>query len=120
MLGNAAGYGGGDLSAIGSKRSVDWLWTWLAKPDAINADHRMPVFNIKKKERRQIVSYLSTLTGPLDKSDTKAPPADAVNDPVLVERGRGLVAKARCAACHTIKDAQADIASTCESLASGR
>ena len=36
VLGNAAGYGGGDLSAIGSKRSVDWLWTWLDKPDVIN------------------------------------------------------------------------------------
>ncbi len=111
VLGNGAGYGGGDLSAIGSKRSVDWLWTWLAKPDAINADHRMPVFNIKKKERRQIVSYLSTLTGPVDKAETKALPANAVNDGALLERGRGLVAKARCAACHTIKDAQTDIAS---------
>jgi mono/diheme cytochrome c family protein/glucose/arabinose dehydrogenase len=111
VLGNAGGYGGGDLSAIGSKRSVDWLWTWLAKPDALNADHRMPVFNIKKKERRQIVSYLSTLKNPQDKPKTKTPSDRTENEQPIVERGRALVAQARCAACHEIKDVHAEIAS---------
>jgi glucose/arabinose dehydrogenase/mono/diheme cytochrome c family protein len=112
-VGNAGAYGGGDLSTIGSKRSANWLWTWLAKPSAINADHRMPVFDLKKKERRQIVSYLSTLKT----HEVQSTPAAAAvragrsNDGVLVARGRELVAKARCAACHQIKDVAADVAS---------
>lgn len=122
VLGNSGAYGGGDLSAVGSKRTVDWLWTWLAKPGAINADHRMPIFNLKKKERRQIVSYLSTLKAPPSLSESRSPPAGAAprqsvenrgrpSDDLLVARGRALAAKARCAACHQIKDAAVEVAS---------
>jgi mono/diheme cytochrome c family protein len=116
VVGNSGAYGGGDLSAVGSKRTVEWLSTWLAKPDAINADHRMPIFNLKK-ERRQIVSYLSLLKTPSGTSETRSPSAGAAaretqtNNDAPVSRGRELTAKAHCAACHQIKGAAVDVAS---------
>src|SRR5690606_11462115 len=56
-------YGGGDLSAVGQKRSVEWLTTWLANPAKLNPDHRMPVFALEAKQRSQVVRYLASLQG---------------------------------------------------------
>jgi len=104
-LGVAGPFGGGDLSRVASRRTPDWLWTWLARPEALNPDHRMPVFNLSQNERRQIVAYLATLK---EKGTAPAATAPAADNRRL-ERGRQLVTEARCAACHRIKDVTADV-----------
>ena len=119
VVGNPGAYGGGDLSAVGSKRTVDWLWTWLDKPGAINADHRMPMFSLKKKERRQIVSYLSTLKAHRVRQTPACGGAQPAERRRARRTGRALVGKARCAACHQIKDVAADVARPSRSFASG-
>ncbi|MAG93034.1 MAG: hypothetical protein CMJ48_04725, partial [Planctomycetaceae bacterium] len=54
-------YGGHDLARVGEKRSVDWLYTWLAKPETLNPQHRMPLFKLSSTERRQLARHLTTL-----------------------------------------------------------
>jgi len=98
-------FGGGDLSEIGKKRSPDWLATWLAKPERINPNHRMPVFELKPSERAEIVR---AITAP-SKDDSikfgveKRPPSK------LVDRGRDLVKAFRCANCHKFPAIEADL-----------
>ncbi|MGH7201810.1 MAG: c-type cytochrome, partial [Planctomycetaceae bacterium] len=59
--GETQAFDGGDLSNVGGKRSVEWLTTWLRRPEKLNPDHRMPVFSLSKDERRQLALYLSSL-----------------------------------------------------------
>ncbi len=97
----AAGlFGGGDLTGIDRKRPRDWLWTWLAEPDRLNPDHRMPVFPFSEAERRQVTAFLS-----LPHSGENQPPAPQRPQPAANgqhELGRRLVEAARCVACHHI------------------
>ncbi len=95
-------FGGHDLAHIGEKRSVDWLYTWLAKPESLNPQHRMPLFKLSSTERRQLARHLATLKT----SDFRAgkPPRDAKT----LTQGRQLVKAANCAACHEIPGIKAD------------
>jgi mono/diheme cytochrome c family protein len=96
-LGRDGPWDGGDLSDVGARRSPEWLAHWLAHPEQLNPDHRMPVFKLGDDERRQIAVALSELkTEPAGPEDF--PPAD----PDLIDRGRRLVRDARCVACHRI------------------
>ncbi len=107
-FGRTGPYGGGDLSTIGSKRSAEWLWTWLQTPELINSDHRMPVFKLSTNERRQIVAYLSSLQ--YEGNADGKPKTQAINlDSQHIERGRQLIVRMRCAACHEIKNVSADV-----------
>jgi mono/diheme cytochrome c family protein len=101
-------YGGGDLSGIGRKRSTDWLNTWLADPGKLNSDHRMPVFKLSSAERRRLVLYLSSLRANGKQSGRGAADSRSKGNVQLVQKGRQLVAAARCAACHRIPGLKAD------------
>ena len=85
-------YSGGQLSDVKSKRSVDWVYTWLAKPESLNADHRMPVIDLSKDERRQLAIFLG---GPAISKPTKA-------ESERTRRGEAIIRESNCANCHRI------------------
>lgn len=93
-------FGGGDLSAIGEKRSPEWLHQWLANPKSLNADHRMPVIRLSDIERAQIARTMAAWK-PADGNQPVPAPAAESND-TLIRHGRELVERWRCAACHRI------------------
>jgi mono/diheme cytochrome c family protein len=97
-LGHIGPFGGGDLTSVGSRRSKDWLFTWLKTPSKLNAAHRMPVFDLTTAERTQLATYLVGLTRSSGNVDNAPPQA---TDKVI-EQGRKLVAAAHCASCHVI------------------
>lgn len=98
----AAPYHGPDLSTVTERRSAAWLATWLKTPQAINPEHRMPIFTLTEDEQRQIVAAL------LQKSESALESSGTANvsDIAAVVRGRELVLKANCAACHRISGIQ--------------
>jgi mono/diheme cytochrome c family protein len=102
--GHANPYHGPDLNRVASRRSAQWLMTWLKSPEQLNSDHRMPVFSLSDDERRQMVAALITLSNSVATENEKVAanePAQ-LNDEAKIEEGRRLVTAARCSACHSI------------------
>lgn len=97
-LGRADVMGGPELTSIAAKRPKDFLAAWLKDPAKLNADHRMPVYELNAKQRDDLTAYLATLSQ--DKSIAKTPVRE-FNEP-LVARGREVVAANRCNTCHTL------------------
>ncbi len=115
---------GPDLSNVGERRTLPWLVTWLAKPERLNADHRMPVFNLSDAERNQLALALWNLTSELDAKDSLRLTAEElaknwkhINNfksskedkaqaayKAQTERGRKLAIELRCVACHRFSD----------------
>ena len=83
-------FGGGDLNEIAVKRPAGFFERWLAAPQSINSNHRMPVFELTAVERRQIAAYLQTKGTP--SANHRSP-----NDSELSrQRGLKLVEKLNC------------------------
>ena len=59
----AAPYDGPELVNVAKRRSTAWLDRWLRTPETLNANHRMPTFDLSKDERRQIVAALAQTGG---------------------------------------------------------
>ncbi|MCA9043500.1 MAG: hypothetical protein KDA69_04220 [Planctomycetaceae bacterium] len=95
-----------DLSHIGAKRSPEWLATWLFRPERLNPQHEMPVFKLSASERGQLVDALSKLGRTDDVTFIGESPDRPSN--ALVDQGRDLVKKFRCANCHKIPAIEAD------------
>jgi mono/diheme cytochrome c family protein len=105
--GSAEAWSGGDLTQISRKRSAAWLRSWLLEPRALNADHRMPQFDLTPAEILQLTLFLA---GPeADIAQQPSAPAEKP-DPAQVAAGRQLVEAARCAACHRIPGVEAKTA----------
>lgn len=99
-LGETNPFGGGSLTEIGHKRSREWLAFWLKNPAALNPTHRMPIFTLSEKEQRQMAFYLSELgTGSAPGEGTTE---KSTNQPEGLARGKALVERLSCAACHEI------------------
>ena len=97
----ATPYQGPDLTNVNDRRDVAWLTKWLMSPKSINPEHRMPVFTLTDDEQRQIVAALSQHTAKgaeLSATASRELPVGAA----AVARGRALVVKANCSACHQI------------------
>ncbi len=81
---------GGDLSAVGAKRSAKYLKQWLMDPAKIQRNHRMPRFVWEGSELDQMVAFLASTS---------------VSQPVKVEgdktRGMELYRRMACANCHS-------------------
>lgn len=97
--------GGGDLTNIGRKRPLGWLYRWLKEPAELNPDHAMPVFKLTDEERASLAVFLA------GKEEAKRTSTDEVKsaDKAVTESGRKLVEAARCAACHRIGDQKSEI-----------
>ncbi|MCH7813280.1 MAG: c-type cytochrome, partial [Planctomycetes bacterium] len=52
---------GPELSAVGSKVSVEWLYGWLRDPRRYSSDTKMPRLRLCEQEALDIASYLSSL-----------------------------------------------------------
>ncbi len=94
--------GGGDLSAVGSKRPAEFFSRWLTDPASSNPTHRMPVFLLEPDEREQLAAYLTTKGAPL-----AAPQDFARSTSGDRQRGIELVATHRCGACHQLPEPEA-------------
>ena len=88
---------GGSLMAVGAKRSFEWLYTWMASPERLNADHQMPVFSLSKRERQRVAAALASRGGPIEPPGNDFPKS-------LVASGQKLIKAAGCANCHRLKD----------------
>jgi len=112
-------FAGPDLTHVDSRRSASWLTTWLADPQRLNADHRMPVFALTEEERQLIVMALKPngdgaviRQGPLrlkpgivgSKRDLANEKPDEETKESPVDAGRRLFVEHRCAACHRATD----------------
>ncbi len=91
-IGASGPYSGGNLSAVASKRSRDWVYTWLKNPAALNADHRMPIVKLDNDQRRQLALVLGG----------EARVATNAGDEAATKRGRDLVRAFKCSSCHSI------------------
>ncbi len=124
---NPAAAVGPNLSDVGERRTLPWLVTWFANPERLNADHRMPVFNLSDAERNQLALALWNLTSDSDSpTPSRLTPEEVTqhwkylrdfrgNKPeqrspqykAAIERGRQIIVERRCAACHQFSDAKA-------------
>ncbi len=101
-------FGGGELTHVGGKRSLQWLYTWLSRPERINAQHQMPLIRLTPRERASLAETLSQLGREPGIRFHEASLSDK-RDTELVRRGRALAQASRCAACHNIPAMEADL-----------
>lgn len=88
-VGAEGGLEGPDLTAVGLRRSREWLRVQLEDPGALKPDAAMPATGLAPGEREAVAEYLLTLRG-----QHRLPlPADGRLGPELFER-------MGCAACH--------------------
>lgn len=92
----AAPFEGPDLTNVSQRRSASWLDRWLKSPASLNTDHRMPVFDLSKDERRQLTAALSAG----GENVNEIPVGEFSRE--SIDAGRKLVIAAGCAACHEI------------------
>jgi mono/diheme cytochrome c family protein/glucose/arabinose dehydrogenase len=97
--GHSGLFGGGSLDRIAEKRPAQFFRDWLRKPEQLNTDHRMPVFNLNSEEVGDIAAFLSTLGKPKAEQDGDGRLGAA---PSLLEAGKRVLNQTRCAACHEI------------------
>jgi len=95
----AAPYDAPELVSAAKRRSVAWLDRWLRDPESLNVDHRMPVYDLSKDERRQLVATLAQTGG---SAESGASPATTEPLEERIAAGKKIVAEANCAACHLI------------------
>jgi len=94
-------YDGPTLHNVGRVRSVAWIDRWLKDPASLNADHRMPAFDLSSEERRQLVAALAQTSNGIA-FNGHPPPKD-----VSAAAGQRIIQKANCAACHRIPGIEA-------------
>ena len=120
---------GPDLSDVGKKWKIDYLWESVVDPRANSATSFMPKFNLTNDEVRALVTFLKSRRGfnysettldryraTLNKSQAPPPSPTAANTssvPVsadLAKTGEQLINEKACAACHKIGDKDGGIA----------
>jgi len=103
-LGASGWLGGGDLTHIADKRPPRFFADWLAEPERLNRDHRMPVFQLSNAERASLALFLAG-----QKTVGQALQPDLRSD--RGGEGRKLAEQFGCAACHRLPEAIRDTAS---------
>ena len=128
--GIANGTLGPDLTDVGKRWKVDYLWESVVDPRANIATSFMPKFNLTEDETRALVVFLKSRRGfnyaettldryraTLNKGQVAPPTAVTVGQttPAIpqtdtVKRGEQLIAERACVACHKIGDKDGGIA----------
>lgn len=98
-LGSSGPFSGSPLTHIGNKRSADWIATWLAVPDRLNPQHRMPIFKLSRTERGLLAHYLAAQG---KRSETRFGRTGRSYSSESSDRGQALVKEFQCANCHKI------------------
>ncbi|MCH8251438.1 MAG: c-type cytochrome [Planctomycetes bacterium] len=73
-----------ELSGVGSKVTIEWLYDWLMDPTRYSPDTRMPSFRLSPREAADIATYLMTLR--YDAFDQHEFPMDAKHIAMLDEQ----------------------------------
>lgn len=115
---------GPDLSEVGKRFKVDYLWESVVDPRANLATSVMPKFNLKEEEVRALVIFLKSRRG-VNFAETglqkyraaimlKQPVAGSGTAPLagaaLLAHGEKLIADRACTACHKLGDRDGGIA----------
>jgi hypothetical protein len=95
-FGESGLFGGGDLTVIAAKRPATFFTTWLQKPEALNRDHRMPVFDLSAHERQSLALALA------GRGEARNAGGGETNH----DRARELARKHRCDQCHRLPEAE--------------
>ncbi|WP_425616090.1 hypothetical protein NA78x_006029 [Anatilimnocola sp. NA78] len=104
-FGESGLFGGGDLTNIAAKRPAEYFARWLEKPESLNRDHRMPVFELTADQRQSLALYLgkgAEGTGAGDEG-REAGGKKKADEGLLVAR------KYRCDQCHRLPE-EAEVA----------
>jgi sulfur oxidation c-type cytochrome SoxX len=117
---------GPELSEVGKKFRIDYLWESIVDPRANLATSAMPNFHLPKDDVKALVIFLKSRRGmnfaetslqryrlaslsanqPVE-STAKEP---ELTGPALAARGRDLIAERACTACHKLLDKDGGIA----------
>ncbi len=107
-LGASGWLGGGDLTHIADKRPPGFFAVWLAEPDRLNRDHRMPIFQLSNKERASLALFLGEQRTSGERPalagwSSPHQPANVGRSPRVAE-GRKLAEQFGCATCHRLPE----------------
>ncbi len=94
---------GPDLTNVGNKVRSKWLVNWISLPHTYNDKSRMPNLRLSYDEASDIAAYL--LKGKKRVRDRSI--EKIVRDPELVKKGKLLVSRRGCFACHDINGMEA-------------
>ena len=117
---------GPDLSDVGKKWKLDYLWGRIADPKAILATSIMPKFNLKDEDIKALVVFLKSrkgrnfaeteiqrfkvkLTGGAELVQQTIKPVE-IRPAEMVKQGEKLVIDRACTACHKLGDRDGGIA----------
>jgi mono/diheme cytochrome c family protein len=79
---------GPDLSTVGSKTTLAWLYTWLKDPYHYWEGTRMPSLRLSDQEAADIAAYLASLRSPEWEKDVPVPASEAAVRDLAVEAVR--------------------------------
>jgi len=94
---------GPDLSKVGSKLRPEWLLKWLRDPQEIMPETRMPVFNFKEQEVRDLTAFLLEEYKDLEVDEDLASRNVKAVGKGNVRNGKALIDKYGCTGCHEIE-----------------
>ncbi|WP_254507178.1 c-type cytochrome [Anatilimnocola floriformis] len=97
-FGESGLYGGGDLTNIAAKRPPEFFAQWLQKPETLNRDHRMPVFDLTADEREALSTYLSSQGKGAERRESRDEAKERNS------RAREIARKYRCDECHRLPE----------------
>jgi sulfur oxidation c-type cytochrome SoxX len=117
---------GPDLSDVGKKWKLDYLWGRIADPKSILATSIMPKFNMKEEDIKALVIFLKSrkgrnfaeteiqrfkvkLTGGAELVQATIKPVQ-INAAEMLKQGEKLVLDRACTACHKLGDRDGGIA----------
>ena len=89
------------LPILKKKTSLEALNDFLSAPARYRPDGRMPHINLDRQEAMDIAAHLMDFQAS-DPTEAKPVEASPSADAVVIEKGKALVQKMNCAACHEI------------------
>jgi mono/diheme cytochrome c family protein len=107
-----------DMSKIGpylklaaAKLDPSWLVRWISDPEDFRRFTRMPDFTLRRADAVALAAFILDSSSKNSKDWRAAHPEPAtleagVNDPALVEEGKGLFESVGCKGCHAIEPNQ--------------
>lgn len=94
---------GPDLAKIASKLRPDWLLKWLRNPHEIMPGTRMPVYNFKDQDVRDLAAFLMTEYADLELDEAEVSRNLKAVGKGNVRNGKVLIEKYGCTGCHEIE-----------------
>jgi cbb3-type cytochrome oxidase cytochrome c subunit len=94
---------GPDLAKVGSKLRPDWLQQWLRNPQEIMPETRMPTYNLKEQDVRDLAAFLLGEYMDLDVDENLVSRNVKAVEKGNVRNGKILIEKYGCTGCHEIE-----------------